>query len=85
MPWPCPSSPAQGPASSSAIGELRLRIGWWPKTIVSSSALLAAASSLSSHLNCGSSMLPSADGPGTPPSETVSTAMKRKPLRGDQE
>ena len=68
-----------GAASSGTCSAAMLVIAWWLKRKTSSSASVASWSSPSSHWNCGSSTLPSAEGPMTPPSETVSRWMKRSP------
>jgi hypothetical protein len=71
-----------GGGVSSGTFAVRLRTGWCPKRTISSSRAVAFFSSRSSHWNCGSSMFPAAEGPATPPSETVSIAMKRNPGAG---
>ena len=87
---PCASLSRQGGASSSGASAVRLSGAWWLKSTTSSSASVAALSCPFSHLNWGSSMLPSAvNWPVgvtiVPASATVSRAMKRIPGSGLQE
>ena len=79
----------QGGASSSGASAVRLSGAWWLKRTTSSSAAVAASSWPRSHLNWGSSMLPSeVELPVgvtiVPASATVSRAMKRIPGVGLQ-
>ena len=58
QPGPKTARSAQSPAFSSGAVFVRLRIGWWPKRMTSSSRPAAAFSSRLIQRNCGSSMLP---------------------------
>src|SRR5829696_7443321 len=83
MSWPWAGSlMVHGGAASYGTSALRLAIAWWLRITTSWLAAFAFASSDRSHWNYGSSTLPSADGPARPPSERVSSVMKRKPGTG---